>query len=115
MEKSSRPRARDDHLRQADFFNSAEFPRMTYKSTAAKFNGDNVAEVDGQLTLLGVSRPLQLKLERWRCGPHPVSKREMCGGNASGTIRRSDFGMKYGVPAIGDEVKLYIEFEAYKD
>lgn len=115
MEKGSRPRARDDHLRQADFFNSAEFPRMTYKSTAVKFNGDNVAEVDGQLTLLGVSRPLHLKLERWRCGPHPVSKREMCGGNASGTIRRSDFGMKYGVPAIGDEVRLYVEFEAYKD
>ena len=114
-DKGARPRARDDHLRQADFFNSAEFPRMSYKSTGVKFNGDNLAEIDGQLTLLGVTRPLQLKLERWKCGSHPVSKKEMCGGNASGTIKRSDFGMKYGGANLGDEVKLYIEFEAYKD
>lgn len=115
MDKGARPRSRDEHLRQADFFNSAEFPRITYRSTGVKFNGDNVAEVDGQLTLLGVTKPLNLKLERWKCGAHPFSKKEMCGGYASGTVKRSDFGMKFGVPAISDEVKLYIGFEAYKD
>ena len=52
-DKGSRPRSRDEHLRQADFFNVAEFPRMTYKSTNVKFNGDTPSEVEGQLTLLG--------------------------------------------------------------
>ncbi|HSH06468.1 MAG TPA: YceI family protein, partial [Burkholderiales bacterium] len=112
--KGARSRARDEHLRAADFFNVAEFPQMTYKSTAVKFNGDTPAAVEGQLTLLGVSKPLTLNIERWVCKPHPFKKKPMCGGNASGRFKRTDFGMKYGVPAVGDEIKLFIEFEAYK-
>jgi len=114
-DKGARARSRDDHLRSADFFNSTEFPRMSFKSTAARFSGDALAEVDGQVTLLGVTKPLTLKLERWKCGAHPFSKKEMCGGVATGRIKRTDFGMKYAVPAIGDEISLMIGFEAYKD
>ncbi len=114
-ERGARPRSRDEHLRSADFFNVAEFPRMTYKGTAIKFSGDNPAEIEGQATLLGVTKPLALKIERWKCGPHPFSKKELCGGNATGKLKRSDFGMKYGLPAVGDEITLMIEFEAYKD
>jgi len=114
-DKGARARSRDEHLRGADFFNTAEFPRMTFKSTAATFNGDNLAEFDGQVTLLGVTKPLTLKLERWKCGAHPFNKKEMCGGVATGKVKRTDFGMKYAVPAIGDEISLMIGFEAYKD
>jgi len=114
-DKGARPRARDEHLRTADFFNVAEFPRMTYKSTGVRFAGDNPAEIAGNLTLLGVTKPVTLKVERWVCKDHPVSKKPMCGGNASASLKRSDFGMKYGVPAIGDELKLFFEFEGYKD
>lgn len=114
-DKGSRPRARDEHLRTADFFNVAEFPRMTFKSTGVKFAGDNPAEVAGQLTLLGVTRPLTLKIERWTCKDNPMSKKPMCGGNASASLKRSDFGMKYGIPAVGDDLKLSFEFEGYKD
>ena len=114
-DKGSRPRARDEHLRSPDFFNVAEFPTMTFKGTGVKFQGDNVQSIDGQITLLGVTRPLTITLDTWKCGPHPVSKKEMCGGNAQGTVKRSDFGMKFGIPAVGDELKLWIEFEAYKD
>lgn len=114
-DKGNRPRARDDHLRSPDFFNVAEFPTMTFKGTGVKFQGDNVQSIDGQITLLGVTRPLTITLDTWKCGPHPVSKKEMCGGNAHGTVKRSDFGMKFGIPAVGDELKLWIEFEAYKD
>jgi len=114
-DKGSRPRARNDHLRTADFFNVAEFPRMTFKSTGVKFAGDNPAEIAGSLTLLGVTKPLTLKVERWVCKDHPVSKKSMCGGNASASLKRSDFGMKYGLPAVGDELKLFFEFEGYKD
>jgi polyisoprenoid-binding protein YceI len=72
-------------------------------------------EVTGNLTLLGVTRPLTLKVERWVCKDNPMNKRPMCGGNASGSLKRSDFGMKYGIPAVGDEVKLYFEIEGYRD
>jgi polyisoprenoid-binding protein YceI len=115
-EKGNRQRSRDDHLRSPDFFNVTEYPRMTYKSTSVKFNGDNLATVEGSLTLLGVTKPLVLQLERWKCGPHPFNKKEMCGGNASGTLKRSDFGMKFGLPvAVSDEIKLMIGFEAYRE
>ena len=114
-DKGSRARARDEHLRAADFFNVAEFPRMTFKSTGVKFAGDNPAEVAGNLTLLGVTKPLTLKVERWVCKDNPMSTKPMCGGNASTTLKRSDFGMKYGIPNVGDELKLYFELEGYKD
>jgi polyisoprenoid-binding protein YceI len=113
-ERNGLPRTRDEHLRTADFFNVAEFPRITFKSTGVKFNGDAVSEIDGQITMLGVTKPLTLKLEHWKCGPHPFTKKLMCGGNAVGALKRSEFGVKYGVPAISDEVKLNISFEAYK-
>jgi polyisoprenoid-binding protein YceI len=106
---------RDEHLRNADFFNVAEFPRMTYKAADVKFAGDDPAEVTGQLTLLGVTRPLTLRIERWTCRDNPFNKKPMCGGNASGALKRSDFGMKYGLPSVGDEIRLYVEFEGYRD
>lgn len=114
-DKGSRPRSRDEHLRQADFFNTAEFPRMTYKSTNVKFSGDNPSEIEGQLTLLGVTKPVTIKIDKWVCREHPMNKRAMCGGDASGSFKRTDFGMKYGVPALSDEIKLKIGFEAYKE
>ncbi len=114
-DKGARPRSLDEHLKSADFFNVAEFPRMTFKASDVKFGGDSPAEVSGELTLLGVTRPLTLKIERWVCKDHPFSKKPMCGGNASGSLKRTDFGMKYGVPAVGDEIRLYVEFEGYKD
>jgi len=113
--KGSRPRTLDDHLKTADFFNAAEFPRVTFKSTGVKFAGDNPAEIAGALTLLGVTKPVTLKVERWTCKDNPMSKKPMCGGNASTTIKRTDWGMKYGVPAIGDEIRLWVAVEGYRD
>lgn len=114
-DKGNRPRARDEHLRSPDFFNVAEFSTMIFKSTRIVFKGDNPAAIEGNVTLLGITKPLTLQVEHWRCGPSPATKREMCGANASGTIKRSDFGMKYGIPSVGDEQKLWIEMEGYKD
>ena len=114
-DKGSRPRSLDEHLRGADFFNVAEFPRMTFKAADVKFNGDNPAEISGELTLLGVTKPLTLKVERWVCKDNPFNKKPMCGGNASGTLKRSDFGMKYALPAVSDEVRLTVGFEGYRD
>ena len=113
--KGSRPRTLDDHLKTADFFNAAEFPRMSFKSTGVKFAGDNPAEIAGSLTLLGITKPVTLKVERWVCKDNPMNKKPMCGGNATATVKRTDFGMKFGVPAIGDEVQLWFSVEGYKD
>jgi polyisoprenoid-binding protein YceI len=116
-ERDGRPRTRDEHLRTPDFFNSAEFPTMAFKSTAVKFKGDDPEVIEGTLTLLGVTKPLALRVERWKCGPDPRTqgKRYQCGGNATGAFNRSEFGMKYGLPtAIGDEVKLWVSFYGFR-
>jgi polyisoprenoid-binding protein YceI len=113
--KGNRPQSRDDHLKSADFFNAAEFPQMTFKSTKVNFNGELPGSVEGTFTLLGVSKPVTLTFERFNCGQHPFTKKDRCGGNAVGKIKRSDFGMKYGIPAMGDEIALNISFEGDKD
>jgi polyisoprenoid-binding protein YceI len=111
--RSDGVRSRDEHLRAADFFNSAEFPEMVYKSTKFNFNGENVESIEGNLTLLGVTKPLKFQVVSFKCGPNPFSKKPMCGADVEGSIKRSDWGMKFGVPGISDEVKLAIDLEAY--
>src|SRR5258706_516291 len=107
--------ALEKHLRAEDFFNVAKFPVMTFRSKTFKFNGDMPVAAEGELTLLGVTRPLTLSISRVKCGPHPVLKKEECGAEVSGTLKRSEFGMKAYVPLVGDEVTLHIQVEAYKD
>lgn len=114
-DKGPRPRSRDEHLRQADFFNVAEFPRMTFKSTKVNFGAELPKSVEGQLTLLGVTRPVTLTFERFKCGTNPFNKKDRCGGNATATFKRSDFGMKAAIPAVGDEIALNIGFEGDRD
>ena len=116
-DKGQRPRTRDEHLKNADFFNVQEFPTITYKSTRVVFKGDEPVSVEGNMTMLGVTKPVTLHLDRWKCGAdiRTQGKRYQCGGNASGTFKRSDFGMKFGLPtAIGDEVKLWMSFYGFR-
>lgn len=106
---------RDDHLRGPDFINAAEFPEITYKSTSIKINSDKTAVVEGKLTIMDVSKPVTLKVKSINCGNHPFKKKDyVCGFDASGSFKRSDFGVKYGLPNIGDEMKLHIEVEAVR-
>jgi len=109
---------RDDHLRTPDFFNVAEFPKITYKSSKVTIAGDNKATVEGQLTILGVSKPVTLDVDHIKCAEHPnpaMKGKFVCGFGATANIKRSDFGMKFGLPAVGDDVKLTLEVEALKD
>jgi len=114
-ERGSRPRTRDEHLRSADFFNAAEFPKILYKSTRVNFTGDTPSSIEGNLTMLGVTKPLTLTVERFRCNLNVPNRKDRCGGNASGKIKRSDFGMKYGIPALGDEITLMLQWEGDRD
>lgn len=107
---------RDDHLRSPDFLNAAEFPEITYKSTKVKINDDKTARVDGNLTIMGVTRPVTLEVESINCGEHPMQKgTHVCGFDAEGEIKRSDFGITYALPAVGDEMELKIQVEATRD
>ncbi|WP_455203052.1 YceI family protein, partial [Kaarinaea lacus] len=106
---------RDKHLRSPDFFNAAEFPKMTYKSTKVTINKDDTAVVEGNLTIMGVTKPVKLQVTKISCGVHPFNKKDVCGFDATGKLKRSDFGMEYGLPGIGDEITLNIEAEGFKE
>jgi polyisoprenoid-binding protein YceI len=105
----------EEHLRKEEFFNVAKFPTMTFKAKTIKFNGNVPVAADGELTLLGVTRPLTLTISRVKCAPHPMLKTEDCGAEVSGKLKRTDFGMKAYVPLVGDEVTLHIQVEALHD
>jgi polyisoprenoid-binding protein YceI len=105
---------RDEHLRSPDFFNVVEFPEMTFKSTGVTFDGENLTSVEGDLTLMGVTKPVTLEVTHMYCGTHPMNQQQVCGFDARGSIKRSDFGINYGLPAVGDEVTLLIGAEAIK-
>jgi polyisoprenoid-binding protein YceI len=106
---------RDEHLQSPDFLNAVEFPEITFKSTTVEFDDGNLAKVTGDLTILGVSKSVVLDVTNAHCGEHPFNQKLMCGFDANTTIKRSDFGVSYGLPAIGDEMTLMFEVEAYKN
>lgn len=108
---------RDDHLRSPDFLNVKEFPQITYKSTKITFRGDKAATVDGQLTMVGVSKPVTLDVKSINCGIHPMDPKKekfVCGFDATAKIKRSDFGVKFALPAVGDEMNIALEVEAVR-
>lgn len=104
----------NEHAKNQDMFNVAKFPTVTFKSKALKFDGDKLVSVDGEMTMLGVTKPLTLNVNKFKCIEHPMLKREVCGADASAEFKRSDFGMNYGLPRFAPEVKLAIQVEAVK-
>jgi polyisoprenoid-binding protein YceI len=104
----------NEHARGKDMFNVEKFPTITYKSKSFKFDGENLVGVDGELTMLGVTKPVALKVDKFKCIMHPRYKREVCGANAVAEFKRSDFGLNYGLPNFSPEVKLAIQIEAIK-
>ena len=113
---------RDDHLRSPDFLNAAEFPEITYKSTKVTIKGDvtgnATATVDGNLTISGVTKPVSLDVTRMHCGINPMDPKKQqyrCGFDAHAKIKRSDFGVKFALPAIGDEMNIDLGVEAVRD
>lgn len=106
---------RDEHLSSPDFLNVVENPTITFKSTDTGWSGSKLTSVSGNLTVMGVSKPVTLKVTSIVCGIHPFNKKEMCGFDAEGSIKRTDFGVNYGMPAIGEVLDLNVELEAFKD
>lgn len=104
----------NEHLQGADFFDTAKFPNITFKSTSLKFDGDKVASVNGDLTIKGVTKPVTLTVVSFKCMPHPMMKKEACGATATTTIKRSDFNAGKYAPLVGDDVVLTIPVESLK-
>ncbi|MDB5963404.1 MAG: polyisoprenoid-binding protein [Massilia sp.] len=103
------------HASGPDMFDVAKFPNVTYKSKSITFNGDTPATVNGELTLHGVTKPVVLTINKFKCIQHPMLKREVCGADATATFNRGDFGVKYALDmGFNPEVKLAIQVEAVK-
>jgi len=104
----------NEHLQAEDFFDTAKYPTITYKSTAVKFKGDQPVEVEGNLTIKGVTRPVTLTLGSFQVMPHPILKKDALGANATARIKRSEFNAGKYAPHVSDDVTLIIAVEAVK-
>jgi polyisoprenoid-binding protein YceI len=104
----------EKHLKSPDFFNVEKFPAMTFKSAKLVKTGDNTADLTGDFTLLGVTKPLTLHVAFNKAGTHAFNKNYIAGFSLSGALKRSDFGMTYALPLVGDEVNLDIQVEGIR-
>jgi len=86
----------DSELATDKFFDAAKYPTATYKGTQIRFDGDKPVEVIGALTMHGVTKPVNLKIESFKCIMNPMLKREVCGTEATATFNRDDFGVDFG-------------------
>ncbi|WP_438392480.1 YceI family protein [Caballeronia sp. DA-9] len=101
----------DGELKSAQFFDTEKFPTATYKGTSMKFKGDVPVEVIGELTLHGVTKPVNLKIESFKCFTNPMLKKEVCGTESTATFDRGDFGVDYG-KTYGFKMKTTLHIQA---
>jgi polyisoprenoid-binding protein YceI len=103
----------NEHLKNKEFFNAAEFPTVVVKADKFTFDGDKPTKAEGTLTLLGVTKPVVLDIAFMKCDTR-FDKKFDCGAEVTTTIKRSDWGMKTYVPYVGDDVKIAVQVEAVK-
>lgn len=101
----------NQHLQAKDWFNTAQHPEIRFTSTAVKRTGGNTADVTGNLTLLGVTKPVTLKVKLNKADYFAMAGAWVAGFNAEALIKRSDFGMTNYVPMVGDDIRLFISAE----
>ncbi|HEY5101753.1 MAG TPA: YceI family protein [Steroidobacteraceae bacterium] len=105
----------NEHAKSAEMFDVAKYPTITYKGTLAGFKADAPTEVNGELTMHGVTKPVKLTLDSFKCMQNPMLKKEVCGADAAATLDRSQFGIDYGIKyGFKMEVKLQIQVEAIR-
>jgi polyisoprenoid-binding protein YceI len=102
----------DEHAKSPELFDVAKYPTATFSGQFTQFNGATPTEAQGTLTLHGMTKPLTLKINSFMCKPNPMTKKEVCGADASANFNRSDYGLTFG-DAYGFKmwVKLDIQVE----
>lgn len=98
-------------IESPNFFNAKKFPKITFVSTKVERTGDKTAKITGDLTLLGVTKPVTLDVTLNAAIMHPFAKKPAMGFSGTAKIKRSDFGMTHLVPNVGDDVTLLVEVE----
>lgn len=101
----------DSHLKEADFFDAAKYPTVTFKSTKVQALGGNKFKVTGDLTVHGVTKPVVLDAKLNQQAMQPMLKVPAIGFDATATLKRSDFGVGAYVPAISDQISIRITTE----
>ena len=102
----------DEHAKSAEIFDVAKFPTATYSGKFTRFNGAAPTEAQGTLTMHGVTKPVTLVIDAFKCMQSPMTKKEVCGADANATINRADFGVNFGDKyGFKQEVKLQIQVE----
>ena len=101
----------DAHLKTSDFFDTANFPTARFEATAIRLTDDDSAEIFGNLTLRGITRPVVIAADFNQAGINPVDQKYTLGFDGRALIKRSDYGIEYGLPMRGDEVTLNLEAE----
>lgn len=102
----------NEHAKSPEIFDAAKYPTATYAGKFTKWNGASPSEAEGTLTLHGVTKPVTLKIDSFKCIINPMSKKEVCGADATATFKRSDFGVDFGEKfGFKMEVKLQIQVE----
>ena len=102
---------RDQMLQSSTFLDARQFPFMHFLSNQVVQQGPDELDVEGVLTLHGISKPLTLHAKVNKIGPSPFGKKQTARLSATGTLNRSDFGVAAMVPLIGDQVELDIDVE----
>jgi polyisoprenoid-binding protein YceI len=103
----------DEHVKSDAMLDVAKFPTATYSGTLTKFVKGAPTQVDGKLTLHGVTKPLTLNIKSFSCKEHPMSHKNVCGADAVGSFNRSDYGVNYGMQyGFKPYVNLRIQVEA---
>lgn len=105
----------DTHVKSAEILDTTKFPTATYKGKLVDFKDGKPTVVDGELTLHGVTKPVKLVIDSFRCQPNPMTKKQTCGADAKATFNRGDFGVDYGKGyGFKMDVNLAIQVEAVK-
>lgn len=102
----------NEHMKSEELFNVKKFPDATFKSTKVVFKGDVPAQIEGNLTIKGITKPVTLNVTNFKAGQHPMNKKDTIGANATTTIKRTDFGLGLYAPYVSDETTLNIAIEA---
>jgi len=105
----------DTHVKSPEIFDVAKYPTATYKGTLTGFKNGAPTKVEGEFTLHGVTHPLELNVNSFKCMTYPMDKKEHCGADLSGTIDRADYGVNYGDKyGFKMETKLAIQVEGVR-